>query len=122
MLEYHRSAGPGIALASAARDGGATPSGLNLAAGLGHYLYRDAITQRSLKSAAMDNSSLPAADHTTHAKVIALSLAASLTAGLVGMMAHSHSVDTNVRVQAAGPVLKAGKQVAVSHSGMTVIR
>jgi hypothetical protein len=70
----------------------------------------------------MDNSTLPAADHTTHAKIIALSLAASLTAGLVGMMAHSPSADTNARIQAAGPAFKAGKPVTVSHSGMTVIR
>ena len=63
----------------------------------------------------MDSSTLPAADRTTHAKIIALSLAASLTAGLVGMMAHSPSADT-------GPAIKAGKPVTVSHSGMTAIR
>ena len=97
------------------------PSGLNLAGSLRHYLDRNAITQRSLKSAAMDSSTLPAADHTTHAKIIALSLAASVAAGLVGMMAHSPA-DTNARIQAAGPALKAGKPITVSHSGMTAIR
>jgi hypothetical protein len=71
----------------------------------------------------MDNSTLPAADRTTHAKIIALSLAASLAAGLVSMTAHSPGADTNARIQAAGPALmKAGKPVTVSHSGMTAIR
>jgi hypothetical protein len=70
----------------------------------------------------MDNSTLPAADRNTHAKIIALSLAASVAAALVGMTAHSPSADTNVRIQAAGPALKAGKPVTVSHSGMTAIR
>jgi hypothetical protein len=113
------SAGPAfIPLQLAGRNQGEVR--LNLDGGLRHYLGIDAITQRPLTSAAMDNSTLPAADRTTHAKIIALSLAASLTAGLVGMMARNS--DTNTRIQATGPVWKAGKPVIVSHSGMTAIR
>jgi hypothetical protein len=70
----------------------------------------------------MDNSTIPAADRTTHAKIVAISLAASVAVGLVGMMARSPAVDTNAHVQASGPAVKAGKQVAVSHNGMTVFR
>jgi hypothetical protein len=70
----------------------------------------------------MDNTTIPAADRTTHAKIVALSLAASVAVGLVGMMARSPAVDANPHIQAAGPAVKAGKPVAVSHSGMTAIQ
>ena len=69
----------------------------------------------------MNNSTLPAADRTTHAKIVAISLAASVAVGLVGTMARSPA-DTNARIQAAGPAVKAGKPVAVSHNGMIVTR
>jgi hypothetical protein len=70
----------------------------------------------------MDNSTILAADRTTHAKIVALSLAASVAVGLVGMMAHGPAVEANARVQAAGPAMKAGKPVVVSHSDVTVVR
>jgi hypothetical protein len=70
----------------------------------------------------MDNSTISAADRTTHAKIVALSLAASVAVGLVGMMARSPAVDTSAHIQAPGPAVKAGKPVAVSHSGMTAIQ
>jgi hypothetical protein len=70
----------------------------------------------------MNNSILSAADRTTHAKIVALSLAASIAAGLVGMMARNPAADVNAHIQTAGPAVKAGKPVAVSHSGMTAIR
>jgi hypothetical protein len=70
----------------------------------------------------MNNSILSAADRTTHAKIVALSLAASIAAGLVGMMARNPAADANAHIQTAGPAVKAGKPVAVSHSGMTAIR
>jgi hypothetical protein len=63
----------------------------------------------------MDNSTIPAADRTTHAKIVALSLAASVAVGLVGMMAHGPAVDANAH-------MKAGKPVVISHSGVTVVR
>jgi hypothetical protein len=69
-----------------------------------------------------DNSTLLAADRTTHAKIVAISLAASAAIGLAGLMARSPDADANARVQIAGPAMKAGKPVAVSYSGATVIR
>jgi hypothetical protein len=70
----------------------------------------------------MDNSTIPVADRTTHAKIVALSLAASVAVGLVAIMARGPAVDTNTHIQAAGPAVKAGKPVAVSHNDVTVIR
>jgi hypothetical protein len=70
----------------------------------------------------MNNSILPAADHTTHAKIVAVALAASVAVGLVGIMARSPAADTNAHIQAAGPALKASKPVVVSYSDMTAIR
>jgi hypothetical protein len=69
-----------------------------------------------------NNSTLSAADRTTHAKIVAISLAASVAVGLVGTMARSPAADTNARIQAAGPAVKAGKPVALSHHGMIVMR
>jgi hypothetical protein len=96
---------------------------LNPGAGLRHYKDKDTPFRKDRwKIAAMDNSTIPAADRTTHAKIVAISLAASVAVGLVGMMARSPAVDANAHVQAAGPAVKAGRPVAVSHSDMTVIR
>jgi hypothetical protein len=67
----------------------------------------------------MGNSTIHGADRATHAKIVALSLAASVAVGLVGMMARSPAADTHVQ---AGLVLKAGKPVVVSHSELTAIR
>jgi hypothetical protein len=78
--------------------------------------------ERHWKIAAMNNSTLPAADRATHVKIVAISLAASVAAGLVGMTARTPAADATARVQAAGPAVKAGKPVAVSHSDLTVIR
>jgi hypothetical protein len=69
------------------------------------------------KIAAMDNTTLLAADRTTHAKIVAISLAASVAVGLVSMMARSPDVDMS-----AAPAMKAGKPVAVSHNNVTAIR
>jgi hypothetical protein len=74
------------------------------------------------KNAVMNNSTLSAADRTTHAKIVAVSLAASVAVGLVGMMARSPAADANARTQVAGPAVKAGKPVVVSHSEITAIR
>jgi hypothetical protein len=38
------------------------------------------------------------------------------------VMAHSPAGDAGARVQVAGPAVKAGKPIAVSHSGQTAIR
>jgi hypothetical protein len=70
------------------------------------------------KITAMDNSTLLAADRATHAKIVAIALAASVAIGLAGMMARSPDViDLN-----AGPVVKAGKPVTVTHNDLTAIR
>ena len=75
------------------------------------------------KIAVMNNSTIFAADRTTHVKIIAISLAASLAVLLVGMTARTPTAaDTTARIQVAGPAVKVGKPVAVSHSDTIVIR
>ena len=70
----------------------------------------------------MDTSTILAADRTTHVKIVAISCAASVAVLLVGMTARAPTVDTNARIQVAGPAVKAGKPVAVSHNNVTTIR
>ncbi len=65
----------------------------------------------------MDHSNMLAADRTTHVKIVAISLAASVVIGLASMMARSPDMDRN-----GGPVVKAGKPVAVSRNDVTTIR
>jgi hypothetical protein len=73
--------------------------------------------------AAMNNSVLLGADRTTHAKIVAISLAASAAVLLVGTMARPPAVlDANARIQVAGPAMQAGKPVAVTRSDTTAIR
>ncbi len=71
--------------------------------------------------AVMSNSTIVGADRTTHVKIVAISLAASVAVLLVGMTARNTTV-ADTRIQAAGPAMKAGKPVAVSHSDTIVIR
>jgi hypothetical protein len=70
----------------------------------------------------MDTSTILAADRTTHVKIVAISCAASVAVLLVGMTARTPTVDANARIQVAGPAVKAGKPVAVSHNNVTMIR
>jgi hypothetical protein len=71
----------------------------------------------------MYNSTISTADRATHLKIVAVSLVASIAVLLVGMTARNATVtDTSSRIQVAGPALKAGKAVAMSHSDTTVIR
>jgi hypothetical protein len=71
----------------------------------------------------MNNSTMFAADRTTHLKIVVISFVASVAVLLVGMTArNTAATDTTARIQVAGPAVKAGKPVAVSHSDMTVIR
>jgi hypothetical protein len=68
----------------------------------------------------MNNSTI-FADRKTHFKILAVAGAASIAVLLVGMTARSTTgVDNPIHV--AGPPLKAGKPIAVSHSETTVIR
>jgi hypothetical protein len=71
----------------------------------------------------MNNSTIFAADRATHVKIVAISLAASLAVLLVGMTARNPTAATaTARIQVAGPAVKVGKPVAVSHSDMIVVR
>jgi hypothetical protein len=70
----------------------------------------------------MNNSTIVGADRNTHLKIVGISLAASMAVLLVGLMARNTTADTAARVQVAGPAVKIGKPVAVSHSDATLIR
>jgi hypothetical protein len=69
----------------------------------------------------MNNSSLYTADRTTHLKIVALSLVASIVVLIVGITAHTTSFDTP-RIQASGPAVKAGKPIAITTGDTTAIR
>jgi hypothetical protein len=71
----------------------------------------------------MCNSTISTADRTTHVKIVAISLVASVAVLLVGLTARNAAItDTSPRTQIAGPAVKAGKPLAISHSDATVIR
>jgi len=71
----------------------------------------------------MSNASLRTADQTTHLKIVVLSLIASVAVMVVGISARAVPDDTaTARVQTSGPVVKAGKPIAFSHTGTTAIR
>jgi hypothetical protein len=71
----------------------------------------------------IDNSTIFAADRTTHVKIVMVALVASIAVLLVGIMArNTTAADTTTRIQVAGPAVKAGKPVAISHSDATAIR
>jgi cytochrome oxidase Cu insertion factor (SCO1/SenC/PrrC family) len=75
------------------------------------------------KIVVMSNSTIVGADRATHVKIVAISLAASVAVLLVGMTArNTPAADTAARIQIAGPAVKVGKPVAVSHSDTIVIR
>ena len=71
----------------------------------------------------MSNASLRTADQTTHLKIVVLSLIASVVVMVVCITARPvpDGVAT-ARAQTIEPVVKAGKPVSISHSGVTVIR
>lgn len=69
------------------------------------------------------NHSLVTADRTTHLKIVAVSLIAAIAVILVGITARITDVDTaTARLEAHGPVLKAGKPSAVTVRDTTAIR
>jgi hypothetical protein len=71
----------------------------------------------------MSNASLRTADQTTHLKIVVLSLIASVAVMVVGISARAVPDDTTAaRMQTSGPVIKAGKPVAFTHTGATAIR
>jgi hypothetical protein len=75
------------------------------------------------KIAAMDNSTIPAADRATHAKIVAIAFAASAAVLLVAMMARTPTAaDTDARLQAGGPAVKAGEPAAIGRRDIIAIR
>jgi hypothetical protein len=71
----------------------------------------------------MSNASLRTADQTTHLKIVVLSLIASVVVMVVCITARPVPDDAvTAHAQIIQPVVKAGKPVAISHSGVTVIR
>ena len=69
----------------------------------------------------MDNTTIPAADRTTHAKIMAIALAASVAILLVATMARIPAAG-GARIQAAGPAVKAAEPAIISRSDVTAIR
>ncbi len=75
----------------------------------------------------MNNSSLRTADRNTHVKIVAVSLvAATLVAG-IGIAARPNLSKAGLtgapeRIQASGPIIRAGKPMLTSSSRTTAIR
>ena len=55
------------------------------------------------------NHSLVTADRTTHLKIVAVSLVAAIAVILVGVTARITDTGASAKLEANGPVLKAGK-------------
>jgi hypothetical protein len=71
----------------------------------------------------MNNATIFSADRATHIKIVVVALVASIAVLLVGITArNTTAADTTGRIQLAGPAVKAGKPVALSHSDTTAIR
>ena len=71
----------------------------------------------------MNNSTIFTADRTTHVKIVVISLVASIAVLMVGIAArNATTADTTAPNQVAGPAVKSGKPVAISHSDTTAVR
>ena len=60
------------------------------------------------------NHSLVTADRTTHLKIVAVSLVAAIAVILVGVTARISDTGASAKLEANGPVLKAGKPATVT--------
>jgi hypothetical protein len=60
------------------------------------------------------NHSLVTADRTTHLKIVAVSLIAAIAVILVGVTARISDTGATAKLEAHGPVLKAGKPSTVT--------
>ena len=60
------------------------------------------------------NHSLVTADRTTHLKIVAVSLVAAIAVILVGVSARITDTSSTAKLEANGPVLKAGKPATVT--------
>ena len=76
----------------------------------------------------MNNYSLMSADKTTHLKIVVVSLIAGILVVGVGIAARPTLNDTavatnpNGKMQATGPVIRAGKPVTITATEATAIR
>jgi hypothetical protein len=71
----------------------------------------------------MNNSTIFTADRTTHMKIVVISLVASIAIVVVGIAARTTApADATARIQTAGPAVKAGKPIAITHSDTSAIR
>ena len=76
----------------------------------------------------MNNTTLMTADRNTHVKIVVVSLVAAILVVGVGIAARSSVSATGLsgasaRQQASGPIIRAGKPVAITSSGAnTAIR
>lgn len=68
------------------------------------------------------NHSLVTADRTTHLKIVAVSLVAAIAVILVGITARVADTGATAKLEAHGPVLKAGKPAAVTARDGTSIQ
>jgi hypothetical protein len=68
------------------------------------------------------NHSLVTADRTTHLKIVAVSLVAAIAVILVGVTARISDTGASAKLEANGPVLKAGKPAAVTSRDATAIQ
>jgi hypothetical protein len=69
------------------------------------------------------NSSLRSADRNTHLKIVAVSLLAAIVVLTVGINARiADSNTTTARIQADGPIVKAGKPAIYSTNEAATIR
>ena len=67
------------------------------------------------------NHSLVTADRTTHLKIVAVSLVAAIAVILVGVTARITDTSSTAKLEANGPVLKAGKPATVTvRDGSTI--
>jgi hypothetical protein len=67
------------------------------------------------------NHSLVTADRTTHLKIVVLALIAGIAVVGVGITSHVTNSDQTASIEARGPVIKAGKPVAItSRDGATI--
>jgi hypothetical protein len=71
----------------------------------------------------MNNSTIFTADRTTHLKIVVISLVASIAVIVVGIAARTTTTaETTARIQTAGPAVKAGKPIAITHSDTSTVR
>lgn len=76
----------------------------------------------------MNNYSLMSADKTTHLKIVVVSLIAGILVVGVGIAARPNLSETavatnpNGKMQATGPVIRAGKAVTITSSEANAIR